>query len=84
MVRPGDRLPIDGLIREGSSTTDQAAITGESIPVAKGPGDEVFAGTIDKEAALEVADTLRPEAKETRVERRRLGIRRTVLLSGDK
>lgn len=57
VVRPGDRLPIDGLIREGNSTIDEAAITGESIPVAKGPGDEVFAGTINKEAALEIEVT---------------------------
>jgi len=57
VVRPGDRVPLDGLVRAGESTLDQAAITGESVPVAKGPGDQVFAGTINTEAALEVEVT---------------------------
>ncbi|PTL75869.1 cation-translocating P-type ATPase [Vitiosangium sp. GDMCC 1.1324] len=57
VVRPGDRIPLDGIIREGKSSLDQAAITGESIPVAKKPGDEVFSGTINCEAALEVEVT---------------------------
>ncbi|MCC7540209.1 MAG: cadmium-translocating P-type ATPase [Deltaproteobacteria bacterium] len=54
VVRPGDRVPLDGRIVEGQSSLDQAAITGESVPVAKGPGDEVFAGTVNAEAALEI------------------------------
>ncbi|MBU8895278.1 heavy metal translocating P-type ATPase [Corallococcus sp. M34] len=57
VVRPGDRVPLDGVIREGKSSLDQAAITGESIPVARKPGDEVFSGTINCEAALEVEVT---------------------------
>jgi Cd2+/Zn2+-exporting ATPase len=57
VVRPGDRVPLDGIIREGKSSLEQAAITGESIPVAKKPGDEVFSGTINCEAALEVEVT---------------------------
>lgn len=57
VVRPGDRVPVDGTIRTGQSALDQAAITGESVPVAKGPGDQVFAGTINTEAALEVEVT---------------------------
>ncbi|MFY0582578.1 heavy metal translocating P-type ATPase [Cystobacter fuscus] len=57
VVRPGDRVPLDGIIREGKSSLDQAAITGESIPVAKQPGDEVFSGTINCEALLEVEVT---------------------------
>jgi Cd2+/Zn2+-exporting ATPase len=57
VVRPGDRVPLDGIIREGRSSLDQAAITGESIPVAKQPGDEVFSGTINCEALLEVEVT---------------------------
>lgn len=57
IVRPGDRVPVDGTIREGQSSLDQAAITGESVPVAKGPGDPVFAGTINTEAALQVEVT---------------------------
>lgn len=54
VVRPGDRVPLDGIIREGKSSLEQAAITGESIPVPKQPGDEVFSGTINCEALLEV------------------------------
>ncbi|RKH50967.1 heavy metal translocating P-type ATPase [Corallococcus llansteffanensis] len=57
VVRPGDRVPLDGIIREGRSSLDQAAITGESMPVARKPGDEVFSGTINCEAALEVEVT---------------------------
>ena len=57
VVRPGDRVPLDGIIRSGNSSLDQATITGESVPVAKSPGDTVFAGTINTEAALEVEVT---------------------------
>lgn len=57
VVRPGDRVPLDGVILEGHSALDQAAITGESVPVAKGPGDGVFAGTVNAEAALEIEVT---------------------------
>jgi Cd2+/Zn2+-exporting ATPase len=57
MVRPGDAVPVDGVIRSGKSSIDQAAVTGESIPVAKGPGEEVYAGTLNTEAALEIEVT---------------------------
>lgn len=57
VVRPGDRLPVDGEIVSGRSAIDQSPITGESIPVEKGEGDEVFAGTINQETALEVKVT---------------------------
>jgi Cd2+/Zn2+-exporting ATPase len=57
LVRPGERIPMDGRVLRGVSTVNQAPITGESIPVAKGPGDEVFAGTINGEGALEVEVT---------------------------
>jgi Cd2+/Zn2+-exporting ATPase len=57
VVRPGDRVALDGIIREGRSSLEQAAITGESIPVAKKPGDEVFSGTINCEGMLEVEVT---------------------------
>lgn len=53
-VRPGQRIPLDGVITQGSSALDQSAITGESLPVDKGPGDSVFAGTINQTAALEL------------------------------
>lgn len=46
-VRPGERVPLDGHIVSGSSDFDEAAINGESLPLAKGPGDAVFAGTIN-------------------------------------
>nr|WP_260982103.1 heavy metal translocating P-type ATPase [Paenibacillus sp. 32O-W] len=52
LVKPGERIPADGLIREGSSAVDQASITGESIPIDKEPGDEVFAGTLNGHGAL--------------------------------
>jgi Cd2+/Zn2+-exporting ATPase len=57
VIRPGDRVPVDGLIVSGKSSLEQAAITGESIPVAKAEGDEVFCGTVNTEAALEVKVT---------------------------
>jgi Cd2+/Zn2+-exporting ATPase len=54
VVRPGDRVPVDGTIVAGESTLDQSAITGESAPVERRVGDEVFAGTINRENALDV------------------------------
>ncbi len=57
VVRPGDRMPLDGLVIEGESTVDQASITGESMPVAKRPGDAVLAGTINKNGSLEAQVT---------------------------
>lgn len=47
-VRPGQRIPVDGTVTEGSSSVDQSAITGESIPAEKNPGDHVTAATINK------------------------------------
>ncbi len=52
-VRPGERLPLDGRVVTGRSAVDQSPVTGESIPVDKAPGDEVFAGTINHNGALE-------------------------------
>ncbi|MFA4927400.1 MAG: cation-translocating P-type ATPase [Patulibacter sp.] len=57
---PGDRLPTDGTIVEGRSSLDQAAITGESVPVDREPGDAVFAGTINGEGRLVVDVTVAP------------------------
>lgn len=54
LVRPAQRIAVDGRVRSGLSLVDQAAITGESVPVDKGPGDEVFAGTLNGVGALEI------------------------------
>ncbi len=57
LVRPGERVPLDGTIERGMSALDQRAITGESIPVPRGPGDGVFAGSVNGSAALEIRAT---------------------------
>jgi len=57
IVRPGDAIPLDGVVVAGGSSVNQAAITGESVPVAKGAGDEVYAGTQCIEGYLEVRVT---------------------------
>ncbi|MCO5167816.1 MAG: cation-translocating P-type ATPase [Planctomycetes bacterium] len=53
-VRPGDNVPADGKVLSGRSTLDEASITGESVPAEKGPGADVFAGTLNLTGALEV------------------------------
>src|SRR5690606_3314317 len=57
LVRPGDRVPVDGEVVAGDSNIDQSPITGESVPVTKNVGDEVFAGTINQENSLDVKVT---------------------------
>ncbi|MCS6846798.1 MAG: heavy metal translocating P-type ATPase [Anaerolineae bacterium] len=57
LVRPGERVPLDGVIVEGESTLDQSSVTGESMPVSKGVGDMVFAGTVNQSGSLEVKVT---------------------------
>jgi Cd2+/Zn2+-exporting ATPase len=57
IVRPGEKIPLDGRVRAGESHVNQAPVTGESLPVDKRPGDEVFAGTINGRGALEVTVT---------------------------
>ncbi|MCR8644795.1 heavy metal translocating P-type ATPase [Paenibacillus sp. N1-5-1-14] len=59
IVKPGERIPADGIVKEGVSAVDQASITGESLPVDKTAGSEVFAGTLNGQGALFV------EVKET-------------------
>ncbi|MBN8590647.1 MAG: heavy metal translocating P-type ATPase [Anaerolineae bacterium] len=57
VTRPGDRIPVDGVIAAGNSAIDQSPITGESVPVTKTSGDEVFAGTVNKDNALDIRVT---------------------------
>ncbi len=57
VVRPGERIALDGLVRAGLSHVNQAPITGESVPVEKAPGATVFAGTINGDGAIEVEST---------------------------
>lgn len=57
VVKPGERIPLDGQVKEGESNVDQAPITGESEPVNKQPGDEVFAGTINGDGALQIGSS---------------------------
>jgi Cd2+/Zn2+-exporting ATPase len=67
VIRPGERLPIDGRVVSGESNIDQSAITGESMPVAKLPGDDVFAGTVNQNGSLDIRVTR--EASDTTLAR---------------
>lgn len=58
LVRPGESFPVDGIVTEGQSTVDESLVTGESLPVAKNPGDSLIAGSINGEGSL----TLRTRA----------------------
>lgn len=57
VVKPGERIPLDGCVKEGESDVNQAPITGESQPVNKSLGDEVYAGTINGDGALRIEST---------------------------
>ncbi len=58
IVRPGEKIPVDGVVLEGQATVNQAAITGESMPIEVGPGAKVFAATIAQMGSLRVKTTL--------------------------
>ncbi|WP_016877548.1 copper-translocating P-type ATPase, partial [Chlorogloeopsis fritschii] len=57
LVRPGEKIPVDGEIIDGSSTIDEAMVTGESVPVKKQPGDEVIGATINKTGSFKFRAT---------------------------
>ena len=57
IVRPGERMPVDGLVSAGRTHVDESLITGESLPVAKGPGERVTAGSVNGEGTLDVTTT---------------------------
>ncbi len=57
VVRPAERIPVDGVVQSGQSAVNQAPVTGESVPVEKSKGEQVFAGTINGEGALEIRTT---------------------------
>ena len=57
VVKPGEKIPVDGDVIDGESAVNQAPVTGESAPVYKSPGEEVYAGTINQEGAIEVETT---------------------------
>jgi Zn2+/Cd2+-exporting ATPase len=57
LVKPGERIALDGTVSTGSSSVNQAPITGESVPVSKEPGSQVFAGTVNERGTLEVVVT---------------------------
>lgn len=67
LVRPGERIPLDGTVVEGMSRVDQALVTGESLPIARKPGDAVYAGTLNTSGVLKI--TVSKRAEETLVSR---------------
>lgn len=67
LVRPGEKIPLDGVITKGITSVNQASITGESLPLLREEGDEVFAGTLNIEGAIEFRSTRR--ASETTLAR---------------
>ncbi|WP_255298448.1 heavy metal translocating P-type ATPase [Brevibacillus dissolubilis] len=54
LVKPGEKIPVDGIVIEGQAAVDQSALTGESLPVEKQQGDEVFVGTLNKNGVMQI------------------------------
>lgn len=67
LVKPGEQVGVDGIVHVGESSVDQSPITGESVPVQKGVGDEVFAGTVNREGRIEI--TVTKESSDTALSR---------------
>jgi Cd2+/Zn2+-exporting ATPase len=67
LVRPGERIPLDGIVKTGSSSVDQSLVTGESTPLCKGESDSVFAGTLNIDGLLTISVV--KEADDTLVSR---------------
>ena len=89
IVRPGERIPVDGPVVSGRSTVDQAALTGESLPVDAGAGDPVYTGSVNQFGVLEIraekvghettfAQVLRLVAE---AQRRKAPLQRTAIVS---
>jgi len=56
-VVPGEKIPVDGQVVSGTSTTDESMLTGEALPISKNPGDQVIGGTINKEGMIRIKAT---------------------------
>lgn len=61
IVRPGEQIPVDGVLSEGSTHVDESSLTGESMPVSKAPGSSLFAGTLNQSGGIELRVTKRSE-----------------------
>ena len=57
VIRPGEKIPVDGLVRQGTSSVNEAMVTGESLPVDKAPGDQVVGGTVNQTGSLRMEAT---------------------------
>src|SRR5258708_27240143 len=57
LLRPGEKVPVDGIVIEGESAIDESMVTGESLPVSKKPGDEVIGGTVNESGSLRFTAT---------------------------
>ncbi|MDA0661062.1 MAG: cation-translocating P-type ATPase, partial [Planctomycetota bacterium] len=57
VVRPGERIPTDGIVLRGQSSVDQSLVTGESLPIDKSPGDTLYGGTLNQDGILEISIT---------------------------